>query len=93
MATAIIKKVFEDFDIRFDPINTISKLDKFGLKMFNDLLYDWKVIGLLIASFLFSLPDYYFLTIVRKIINIALLKTKFELILNNHDFNQLDDIM
>lgn len=48
---------------------------------------------LLIASFMFNLLNYYFLIAVVKTINIALLKTKFKLILNSQNFNQLDNII
>lgn len=61
--------------------------------MFNGLSHDWKVSKALIVSFLLSLPDHYFSIIVIKTINIALLNTKFELILGGQNFNQLDDIV
>lgn len=57
------------------------------------LLHNWKVSGLLIASFLLSLPNHYSSIVVVKTINITLLKTKFELILSGLDFNQSDDIL
>lgn len=90
---AIVKKDFKSLDIKFNTTNTLLKLDKFTLKMFNQLSYNQKIIELLIANFLFSFSDHYFSIIVIKTIKITLLKTKFELILSSQYFYQLDYIV
>lgn len=93
MATIIIKKAFEDLDIKLGITNVSLKLNKFVLKMLNWLLHNQKINKLLVTSFLFDLPNHYFSIIVMKIINITLLNTKFKVILDGQDFNQSDDIM
>lgn len=59
------------------------KQDKFVLKIFNQLLYNWEVSEPLVTCFLLSLLNHYFPTMIMKTINIALLKIKFELILGS----------
>lgn len=93
MVIAIVKKAFKNLNIKFGLASMILKLNKFAFKAFNWLSYNWKVSRLLIASFLFNLLNYYFLIAVIKTINIALLKTKFKLILNSQNLNQLDNII
>lgn len=87
MATAIVRKTFENIEIRFGLDNIMPKLDKFVLKAFNQLSHNQKISGLLVASFLLCLPNYYFPTLVIKTINIVLLKIKFKLIFSGQDFN------
>lgn len=83
MAATMVKKTFEDLDIRSGTNNITPKLDKFILKRFNRLFYHREVNEPLVASFLFGLPDHYFSRLVVKTFNIELLKTKFELILSS----------
>lgn len=87
MAIAINRIIFENLDIRSSITNTLLKLDKFILKSFNWLLYIQKISRLLVVSFLFDLINHYFIIVVVKTLNIILLKTKFELILSDQDFN------
>lgn len=83
MAATIIRKTFENLDTRLTTTNALLELDKFALKMFNQLLYNQKFSGSLVVSFLLGFLDYYFLIIVVNTINIILLKTKFKLILGS----------
>lgn len=64
----IVRNIFEDFDIRSNITNIWRRLDKFALKVFNQLLYNWKVSKLLVVNFLFSFLDNYFLIAVMKLI-------------------------
>lgn len=95
MAVLMVRKAFEDHDKNptSTSANYISKIDKFELKAFNQLSHDRKVVRPLITSYLFDLPEYYFLKAIVKSININLLKIKFPLILNSQNFNQLDNIV
>lgn len=83
MAATIIRKTFENLDTRLTTTNALLELDKFALKMFNQLLYNQKFSESLVVSFLLGLLDYYFPIIVVNTINIILLKTKFKLILGS----------
>lgn len=83
IAAVIIKKAYKDLEIRFSLANTISRLDKFSLKAFNQLSYNWNVNWLLVTSFLLGLPDYYFPIAIVKTNNIAFVKTKLEVILSS----------
>lgn len=83
IAAALIKKAYKDLEIRFSLANTISRLDKFSLKAFNQLSYNWNVNWLLVTSFLLDLPDYYFPIAIVKTNNIAFVKTKLEVILSS----------
>lgn len=87
MGMAINRIIFENLDIRSSITNTLLKLDKFIFKSFNWLLYIQKISRLLVVSFLFNLINHYFIIVVVKTLNIILLKTKFELILSDQDFN------
>lgn len=95
IAATIVKKSFDNHDKDFttDLSNYTSTLDKFALKIFNQLSYDQKISEPLIASHLLNLSDHYFLKAIVKIINIALLQAQFFLILNGKSFNQLDNIV
>lgn len=59
MAVVIVRKAFNDYDKNFttSSSNYIPTLDKFPLKIFNQLSYDWEISGLLVASYLLNLPD------------------------------------
>lgn len=91
----IVKKTFEDHDKNLIPTftNYILMLNKFALKMFNQLSHNWKINRLFIVSYLFNLLDYYFSKVVMKTINITLLKIKFLLILSNQNFYQSNNIV
>lgn len=93
MAVAIVKKAFKDLEIRSSITNVSLRLDKLELKVFNWLYYNRKVFRPLVAGFLLSLLDHYFLIAVVKIVNIALLKTRFKLILESQEFNQSSNIV
>lgn len=54
---------------------------------------NWEINRKLVASFLFDLSNHNSLQAIIKIINIILLKTKFLLILNSHNFNQSNNIV
>lgn len=74
MVTAMVRKAFKDLDIRSGPENGTLRLDKFALKVFKQLFYDWEVNKPLIASLLLGLLNHYSLTWVMITINIELLK-------------------
>ncbi len=95
MATAIVRKVFDDHekDSTNSPANYTPSFNKFTLKAFNQLSHDREIIGPLVASYLLDLPDNNFLKVNMKTINIAFLQAKFSLILNSQSFNQSDNIM
>lgn len=93
MAAILNKKAFKDLDIKSGTINILLRLNKFVLKAFNQILYNWEVNELLVASFLLGFLNHHFSIVIVKTINIALLKTKFELILDSQDFNKLNGIM
>ena len=93
MAVAMIRKAFKDHNTRLGITDILQGLDKFALKAFNQLLHNQKVSRPLVASFLLSFPNQYSLIAAVVTINIALLKTKFELILGGQDFNQSNDII
>lgn len=92
---AIVRKAFDNYDK--DSITSLSNftpiLDKFALKAFNQLSYDRKIRGPLVASYLLYLPNHFFLKAIVKTINIALLQAKFSLILDSQSFNQSDNIL
>lgn len=92
---AIVREVFDDYDnnITTGSSNYTPTLDKFALKVFNQLSYDWEINESLVASYLMNLSNHYFLRAIIKIINITLLQVKFLLILNSKSYNQLDNIM
>lgn len=72
MIAVIVRKTFENHDKNFisSLINYILTLNKFILKIFNQLFCNKKINKLLIASFLLDLSNYYFLKINIKIIDI-----------------------
>lgn len=89
IALAIVKKVFNNHDnnLTTDLSNYTPTLDKFILKAFNQLFYNRKISGSLIASYLLNSSDYYSPKAIVKTINIVLLQAKFLLILDNKSFN------
>ncbi len=95
MTAAIVKKAFNDHDnnITTGPSNYTPTLDKFALKVFNQLPHDREIGRPLVASYLLNLPNHYSPKAIVKIINISLLQAKFLLILNGQNFNQSDDIV
>ena len=95
LAAARVKKAFDDYDnnITTNPSNYTLILDKFTLKTFNQLSYDRKISGLLVASYLLNLINYYSPKAIVKTINIALLQVKFLLILNDKSFNKSINIV
>ncbi len=95
MAAAIVRKAFDNYDnnITTGSSNYTLTLDKFTLKAFNQLSHDREINGPLVASYWLNLPNHYFLKVIVKTINIALLQAKFLLILNSQNFNQSDDIV
>ena len=95
MAAAIVRKAFNNHDnnITTCPSNYTPTLDKFALKVFNQLFHDQEINRPLVASYLLNLLDHYSLKAIVKNINIALFQTKFLLILNGKNFNQLDEII
>ena len=84
---AIVRKAFKNLDNRLSTPNSSLRVNKLALKVFNWELHDQKISKSLVVSFFFSLPDYYSLIIVVKIINILLLKIVFDLILGSQDLN------
>ena len=95
IAAAIVRKTFDNHDnnITTGSSNYTPTFDKFALKAFNQLFHDRKISGLLVASYLLNLPDYYSPKAIGKTINITLLQAKFLLILNGKSFNQSDNIV
>lgn len=75
MEVAIVRKAFDNLDR--DLINSLTNytlsLHKFVCKAFNQLSHDWEISELLVASYLLDLPNYDFLRLNIKIINIAFL--------------------
>ena len=95
MTAVIVRKAFDDHDnnIMTSSSNYTPILDKFALKAFNQLSYNWEISRPLIASYLLNLSNHYSPKVIVKIINIALLQAKFLLILNSKSFNQSDNIV
>ncbi len=95
MTAAIVKKAFDDHDkdSTNSLANYIPSLDKFTLKVFNQLSPDREISRPLVASYLLDLLDHYSPKVNMKTINIATLRAKFSLILNGQTFNQSDDIV
>lgn len=75
MAVAILRKTFnhDDNNLIIDSFNYISILNKYVLKVSNQLFHNQKINRLLVTSYLLNLLDYYFLKTIIKITNIALL--------------------
>ena len=93
MATAIVRKAFEDQNKPgFGPLSYMPTLDKFLLKAFNRLSYNCEVNGLLIAEFLLDLLDYYTLNAPVKSTDFFVLKTKFLLLISGQNFNTTNDV-
>lgn len=71
--------------------DTIARIiDKFTLRTFNRLAYDREINGLLVASLLLRLPEYYTISYNIKLINIRLLNGHFyELTFDR--YNQIRD--
>lgn len=80
-----MRKTFNNYDndLTYSFTNYILFLNKFVLKAFNSLFYNWKISALLVANYLLNLSDHYFPKINLKTINITLLQAKFLLILNS----------
>ncbi len=90
-----MRKAFDNHNnnITTGPSNYISTLDKFALKVFNQLSHNREISGPLVASYLLNLPDHYPPKAIVKIINIALFQARYSLILNSQNFHQSDDIV
>lgn len=71
----IVKNALNNYDKNLTTIssNFIFLFDKFTLKTFNQLSYNYEIKKSLIARYLFSLTDHYFLKVIIKSINIILL--------------------
>ena len=94
MATATVKKVFENQDNPGPwPLSYTPNLDKFLLKAFNWLSHNYEVSRRLVVGFLLDLPDYYTLNVPVKSINISVLKNKFLLLGSRQNFNTTNDII
>ena len=95
MVAAIVRKAFNNRDnnITTSFFNYIPTLDKFALKVFNQLSHNREISRPLVTSYLVNLPDHYFSKAIMKTINTALFQAKFSLILNNKNFNQSDNIV
>ncbi len=91
---AIVKKAFDNHDnnITTGPSSYISTLDKFPLKVLNQLSHNQEINRPLVASYMLNLPNHYSLKVIVKIINIALLQAKL-LMMNGQNLNQSDDIV
>lgn len=93
IATVIIKKIFKNqkknsFRLSFYSLN----IDKFLLKIFNRLSYNYKISKVVIARFLLNIPDYYTLNVLIKSINISILKAKFLLLISKQNFNTTNNV-
>lgn len=94
MATAIVRKVFEDQDKPGPGLPFyISNLDKLLLKVFNKLLHNCEVSRLLVARFSLDLPDHYTPDAPVKLINIFVLKEKFLLLISKQNLNTTNDVL
>ena len=91
MLAIIVKKTIDNLTTSFS--NYTPTLNKFILKTFNQLFYNWEISRLLIVSYLLNLFNHYFLKTMIKTINIVLFQAKFLLILNSKSFNYLDNIV
>lgn len=78
MAVAIVRKAFDNLyrDLINSPTNYTLPLHKFVCKAFNQLSHDQEISELLVASYLYDLPNYDSSTVNIKMINIAFLQAK-----------------
>lgn len=75
MVIAIVRKAFNNYDYKImtDPSNYTPTLNKFLLKVFNQLSHNREINRPLVVSYLLNLLNYYYLKTIVKIINITLL--------------------
>lgn len=96
MSTAIVRKVYEDAWSKKIATSYLlpvkhADFDKFALRTFNRLAYEWEVSRFLTASYLFNLPDYYTHDILLWRINLNLLSYRFVSIIF-HESNILQSL-
>ncbi len=72
IGAAFVKKAYDKVQSNANIITQVGP-DKFALRAFNCLAYDREISGLLVASYLLGLPNYYTLSNNMKSINLALL--------------------
>ncbi len=72
MGAAFVKKAYDDIQLSANVITNMP-LDKFALRAFNRLAYNWEISAPLVASYLLGLPDHYTLADNVKSINLAIL--------------------
>ena len=90
MAVAIIRKAFKNQDKPGPkPLFYTSNLDKFLLKAFNKLSYNYKVSGPLVVRFLLDLPTS---NASVKSINISVLRDKFSLLISGQNYNTTNNV-
>lgn len=76
MATAIVRKAFDNYDNVSIPILAAytPTFNKLALKTFNQISHNWEMSGPLVASYLLNFADHYSKMVILKIINIALIQ-------------------
>ncbi len=76
MGAVFVKKAYNNMQLS---VNVITNMlpDKFALKTFNYLVYNWEISSLLVASYLLGLPNHYTLLDNVKSINLAILQKCF----------------
>ncbi len=76
MGAAFVKKAYHDMQPSANVSLHVAP-NKFALRAFNRLAYDWKISGPLVASYLLGLPDHYTLSDNVKSINLAIFRKRF----------------